>query len=41
MTIEDVRKLLREAGVDFVIKKEKGNIVKINVWVEDNDAIIS
>lgn len=41
MTIEDVRKLLREAGVEFVIKKEKGNIVKINVWVEDNDAIIS
>jgi len=35
MTIDKVRKLLRDAGVEYYIKKEKGCIVKIHVLVEE------
>jgi len=35
MTVEALRDLLRENGVEFYIKKQKGGIVKIHVLVED------
>ena len=37
MTIEALRDILRESGVEFYIKKQKGSIVKIHVLVEDSD----
>lgn len=37
MTTDDLCKLLRDAGVEFYIKKQKGNIIKIHVWVEENN----
>jgi hypothetical protein len=35
MTLENLRKLLRDNGVEFYIKKQKGDLVKIHVLVED------
>ena len=35
MTINEIRKILREAGVEYYIKKEKGCIAKIHVLVEE------
>ena len=37
MTVEALRSLLRDNGVEFYIKKQKGGIVKIHVLVEDSD----
>jgi len=38
MTLNQIRKLLRDAGVEFFVKKEKGIIAKIHVIVEESDA---
>lgn len=35
MTVDQLRKMLNDAKVEYYIKKETGNIVKINIWVED------
>lgn len=35
MTISQLRKILRENGVEYYIKKEKGCIAKIHVLVEE------
>lgn len=40
MTIVELRKLLNDAKVEYCIKQEKGNLVKINIWIEDeNDGV--
>lgn len=35
MTFSELRKALNAMGVDYYVKKEKGNIVKVHFWVED------
>ena len=30
-------KLYQEQGVDFFVKKEKGNIMTVRFWVEDEE----
>ena len=37
MTINQIRKLLRDAGVEYYVKKEKGCIAKIHVLVEEEE----
>ena len=37
MTISELRKILRDNGVEYFIKKEKDNIVKVHVLVEEED----
>jgi hypothetical protein len=37
MTLDNIRELLRQAGVEFYVKKEKGNLAKIHVWIEDEE----
>jgi len=39
MTINEIRKILREAGVEYYIKKEKGCIAKIHVLVEEEEDV--
>ena len=39
MTISEIRKLLREAGVEYYIKKEKGCVAKIHVLIEEEDNV--
>lgn len=37
MTINELRKLLNAHGVEYIIKKQKGCIAKINVLVDDEE----
>ena len=37
MTLTELRKILRENGVEYYIKKEKGNIAKIHVLIEEEE----
>jgi len=37
MTVNQLRKILRENGVEYYIKKEKGCIAKIHVLVEEEE----
>lgn len=32
-TISDLRQLLRDAGIEFYIKKQKGGIIKVNLML--------
>lgn len=41
MTINEIRKLLRDAGVEYYIKKEKGCIAKIHVLVKEEENAIN
>jgi len=34
-TVNELRTLLREAGVEYLIKKQKGDIVKVNILLEE------
>jgi len=36
MTLNNLRRILREAGVEFYIKKQKGDLVKVHVLVEED-----
>lgn len=37
MTLNNLRRILREAGVEFYVKKEKGNLARINVWITEEE----
>lgn len=37
MTLSELRKILRDNGVEYYIKKEKGNIAKIHVLIEEEE----
>lgn len=37
MTLKELRKLLNENGVEYVIKKERGNIIKMNLYIQDDN----
>lgn len=37
MTVSQLRKMLNNAGIDYYIKKENGNILKINIWIDDEE----
>lgn len=37
MTINEIRKLLRDAGVEYYVKKENGCIAKIHVLVKEEE----
>lgn len=39
MTLIELRKILRDNGVEYYIKKEKGNIAKIHVLVEEKENV--
>ena len=35
MTINELRKILIDNGVEYYIKKQKGNVIKVHVLVEE------
>ena len=35
MTLVEIKNLLSEAGIEYFIKKQNGNVVKINVLVDE------
>lgn len=35
MTLNDIKELLEEHGIEFFVKKEKGPLVKLHLWVEE------
>ena len=37
MKIEELRKILRDNGVEYYIKKQKGNVVKVHVLIEEEE----
>lgn len=37
MTINELRKILIDNGVEYYIKKQKGNVIKVHVLVEEED----
>ena len=39
MTIDELRKILIDNGVEYYIKKQKGNVVKVHVLVEEEDDV--
>ena len=37
MKVEELRKILRDNGVEYYIKKQKGNVIKVHVLIEEEE----
>lgn len=39
MTLNEVKKILHDNGIEYFIKREDKNLVSIRLWVENNDTV--
>lgn len=39
MTFEQVKKLLKDNGIEYFVKREDKNLVSIRLWVEEDDIV--
>lgn len=39
MTLNEVKKILSDNGIEYFIKREDKNLVSIRLWVEENDTV--
>lgn len=39
MTLDQVKKILSDNGIEYYIKREDKNLVSIRLWVENNDTV--
>ena len=39
MTFDQVKKLLKDHGVEYFVKREDKNLVSIRIWVEEDDTV--
>lgn len=39
MTLDQVKKILSDNGIEYFIKREDKNLVSIRLWVENNDTV--
>lgn len=39
MTLNEVKKILSDNGIEYFIKREDKNLVSIRLWVENNDTV--
>jgi len=39
MTLNKVKKILSDNGIEYYVKREDKNLVSIRLWVEENDTI--
>ena len=39
MTLDQVKKILTDNGIEYFVKREDKNLVSIRLWVEENDTI--
>lgn len=39
MTLDQVKKILSDNGIEYYVKREDKNLVSIRLWVEENDTV--
>ena len=39
MTFEQVKKLLKDNGIEYFVKREDKNLVSVRLWVEEDDTV--
>lgn len=39
MTLNEVKKILADNGIEYFVKREDKNLVSIRLWVENNDTV--
>lgn len=39
MTLDEVKKILSDNGIEYFVKREDKNIVSMRLWIEENDTV--